>query len=196
MNTTEPRHKRKFPLGRDVKLRRCRFLRIPVLILLFPLSAPFYLMNIWALWHRGAIYQPTDDDTVKKMVELANIKTGEKAVDLGSGDGRLVIALANAGAEAYGYEINPLFFERSKRRIYESQLTGKAFVYRKSYWSEDLSNFDVITAYGTTDVARRLETKLKREAKIGTRILLNTYGFPTWPPSKKEGKVYLYEQKA
>ena len=57
---------------------------------------------------KGAIYDPSNNESVKKMVELAQIKPGEKSVDLGSGDGRVVIEFAKKGIQAHGYEINPL----------------------------------------------------------------------------------------
>jgi Xaa-Pro aminopeptidase len=56
---------------------------------------------------RGAPFVLTGSRTVKTMTALANIQPGEKAADLGSGDGRILIAIARAGAEAHGYEINP-----------------------------------------------------------------------------------------
>ncbi|TSA46497.1 SAM-dependent methyltransferase, partial [bacterium] len=57
---------------------------------------------------QGALFVPTHRDKVKKIIELAHVQPGEKAVDLGSGDGRILIALAQAGADAHGFEINPL----------------------------------------------------------------------------------------
>ena len=56
----------------------------------------------------GLGYAPSTTAIIDRMIKLLNIKPGEKAVDIGSGDGRVVIALAKAGAEAHGYEINPL----------------------------------------------------------------------------------------
>ena len=55
----------------------------------------------------GAIFARSKDEIVEKMILLADVKPGQKAIDFGSGDGRLVIAMARAGAEAHGYEINP-----------------------------------------------------------------------------------------
>lgn len=56
----------------------------------------------------GAPFLPTDRTKVRAIVSLARVKPGERAVDLGPGDGRLVVALARAGACTTGYEINPL----------------------------------------------------------------------------------------
>lgn len=55
----------------------------------------------------GAIYYPSSNKQIATIIKFANIQKGEKAVDIGSGDGRVVFALAQASAEAHGYEINP-----------------------------------------------------------------------------------------
>src|SRR3990167_6554218 len=65
----------------------------------------------------GAIYVPTGRTKIKKIIELANIKPGDRAVDLGSGDGRLVIALAKSGGESHGYEINPWLVRLARKNI-------------------------------------------------------------------------------
>ncbi|MBU4142330.1 hypothetical protein KKE99_05680, partial [Patescibacteria group bacterium] len=67
----------------------------------------FTFLFVYALFF-GAPYVPIPKNGLDKMVEFANIKFGQKAVDLGSGDGRIMIAMAKAGAIVHGYEINPL----------------------------------------------------------------------------------------
>lgn len=142
----------------------------------------------------GAPYVPSNQEDVKKIVLLANIKKGEKAVDLGSGDGRLVIALARAGAEAHGYEINPFLVWLARRNIRKAGLEEKAFIHWKSFWSENLNNFDIVTVYGIGNIMKRLEVKLRKELKKDSRVVSSSFIFPTWPASKKEGKFCLYEQ--
>lgn len=139
----------------------------------------------------GAIYVPSRKDRIDKIIELAEIKPGEKAVDLGSGDGRLVIALAKAGAEAYGYEIDPTLVRSSKKNIQEAGL--KAFIEWGSFWQADLSQFDVVVIYGMSHVMKRLEKKLGKELRKGTRVICNSFEFPNWSCKKKENNVYLYQ---
>jgi len=172
-----------------------KFLRYSFIILFFPVTFPIILFNVFAYLFKGAVFVPTMRGTVKRIVDLAEVKPGMKAADIGAGDGRLVIALAEAGAEAHGYEINPLLFWLSKRNIGKAGLTGRAFIHRKSFWDEDLSKFDIVTVYGVPKIMERLEEKLKRELGTGARIISNIYTFPTWSPTKKEDSVYLYEQK-
>jgi methylase of polypeptide subunit release factors len=172
-----------------------RFLRYSFILLFFPVTFPIVLFNIFAYLFKGAVFVPTKRGTVKRIVDMAGVKPGMKAADLGSGDGRLVIALAEAGVEAHGYEINPFLVWLSKQNIARAGLRGKAFVHRKSYWDEDLSKFDIVTVYGVPKIMERLEEKLARELRKDTRIISNMYTFPTWSPSKMDDRVYLYERR-
>lgn len=143
----------------------------------------------------GAYFAPTLKKEIERMVSLSGVKPGDKAVDLGSGDGRLVIALAKAGAEAHGYEINPLLVLIAKINIKMAGLSGKAFSHWKNFWELDLSEFNVVTVFGITYMMKKLETKLKKELKPGSKIVSNYFIFPDWQHSKKESNAYLYEKK-
>jgi len=152
------------------------------------------IFAIFPVLFKGAIYLPTSKRTVKKMVELANIKPGEIAVDLGSGDGRLVIALAKAGAEAHGYEINPLLVFLARRNIRKARFKGKAFIHFKNFWKEDFSQFDIVTIFGIGYAMESLEQKLKKELKIGARVVSNTFPFPNWQYIKRGDTAFLYQK--
>jgi len=140
-------------------------------------------------------FVPTSDDRLKKMIELAQVKPGEKAVDLGCGDGRVIIALAKAGAEAYGYEIDKNRAEIAIKKVLEEGLSKNVHVFCQNFWDVDLRPFDIVAIYGITSIMNRLEIKLKKELKPGSRVVSNYFPFPTWEPEKKEGSVYLYRYK-
>ncbi len=161
------------------------------------LSTLFFLFTIYirdlvSLSFGGAIYVPSKKGKIDKMIELAQIKPGEKAVDLGSGDGRLIIALAQAGAEAYGYEVDPVLILKSKRNVRDAGLENRVFIKWGSFWQADLSQFDVVAIFGMAHVMGRLEKKLGRELKKDARVVCNTFELPTWAPKKKDSNVYLY----
>ena len=143
---------------------------------------------------RGAPFLPTDQADTQKMVELANLKPGDKLADLGSGDGRILIAAAKLGAEAHGYEINPLLVLWSKWKIKKGGLSDKAFVHWKNYWLEDFSNFDVVTIFGITGIMEKLGEKLSRELKPGSRVICHIFPIPKWE-GEKIGSLYLYVKK-
>ncbi len=144
---------------------------------------------------RGAPYVPSQEKTVQKMVSFANIKPGERAIDLGSGDGRIIIALAKAGAEAHGYEINPALVWLARKKIKKEGLEKNAFIHLKDFWSVDFSDFDVVTVFGITHIMGFLKRKCKKELGTNGRVISNSFTFSKWPYSKKEGEVYLYERK-
>ncbi len=141
---------------------------------------------------RGAVYFPSARSHVLRMAELAEVSAGDRAVDLGSGDGRVVIALARRGAEAHGYEINPVLILLSRRNIRRAGLTGRAFVHWGSFWRADLSGFRAVTVFQGSSVMRRLERKVRRELPEGARVVSDYWRFPTLAPESVSGTLHIY----
>ncbi|MGI5828247.1 MAG: SAM-dependent methyltransferase [Patescibacteria group bacterium] len=137
-------------------------------------------------------YVPSSWNRLETMIELCAVKPGQKTADLGSGDGRVVIALAQRGAEAHGFEIEPERVELAKKNIRKAGLEGKAFIHQANFWDVNLSQFDIITVYGITGIMDRLETKLKKELRNGSKVISNYFTFPTWRHKILKDDVYLY----
>jgi|TARA_Y100000310_G_scaffold107162_2_gene105615 protein-L-isoaspartate O-methyltransferase len=129
------------------------------------------------------------------MVEFSKIKKTEKVADLGSGNGKIVVEFAKLPAvkEVHGFEINPFLVWFSRRKIKKLGLQDKAFIHLKNFWNEDLSEYGVISIFQVVFIMKKLERKLKRELKKGSRIVSNTWKFPNLKIKKHEGKAYLYE---
>lgn len=144
---------------------------------------------------KGAPYVPTDDETIQNIIALSEIKTGEKVVDLGSGDGKMIIQFAKKGAIATGYEISPVLVWITKYKIWKNKLRGKALVYKKDFWKEDLSQFDVVILFGIPYIMDELEQKLSNELSSHARIVSNKFEFPSWKAKKKMGRATLYTLK-
>jgi len=142
----------------------------------------------------GVPFVPTSRKRVETMLRLAGDVRGKRVVDLGSGDGRLVIAFASEGAEAHGYELNPVLVWFAHIRIVLQGLQGRAYVHWGDFWRPDMSDFDIVVVYGFRSTMRELEKKLKRELSENALILSNGFTFPTWSPVKEEGGIYLYRQ--
>lgn len=128
------------------------------------------------------------------MITLAKIKPGEKAADLGSGDGRIVIALAKAGAIVHGYELDKTLIAKSQQLITEQNLQEQAKILNLDFWQEDLSQYDIICVYPMPDIMKYLEKKLQTELRAGSRVLLNFYPFPNWKEMAKKDNIYLYKK--
>lgn len=138
----------------------------------------------------------TSSDTVKSVVETADFPPEQRdrieAVDLGSGDGRVVLELAKKGFQVTGYEIKADLVQRSRQRIKNENLTTKAVIYHESYWDADLSPFDLVYLYGMGSILGRLEKKLEQELRPGTKVISNIFRFPTWKYKKSKDNLFLY----
>jgi cyclopropane fatty-acyl-phospholipid synthase-like methyltransferase len=161
------------------------------LALIFILLLAAYYTGIF----KGAPFVPTKVATVDQMIALAEIKPGERLADLGSGDGRILIAAAKAGAIAHGYEINPLLILWSLYKIKKAGVGDRAFVHWKSFWRANLSQFEAITVFGITGIMGKLEDKLKKELRPGSRVVTNIFKFPTWEGEKHDGVTVYRSQK-
>ena len=136
-------------------------------------------------------YFQTSRYRVETMVELAEVKPSDKGADLGSGDGRIVIAFAKAGITMHGYEIDEELKKLAENNIQTENLTN-AFIHSKDFWQEDLSSYDIICCYPMPTIMGRLENKLKQELKPGSRILLNYFPFKYWKEKKVKDNIFLY----
>jgi len=141
---------------------------------------------------RGAVFFPSLRSHALRMAELAEVSAGDRAADLGSGDGRVVIALARRGAEAHGFEINPALVLLSRWNIRRSGCAARAHVHWQSFWSIDLSGFDAVTLFQGGFIMKRLEKKVLGELAAGARVVSDYWGFPTIQPVHVSGTIHVY----
>jgi len=163
------------------------FIHVTVLLLIIGVLLSYVITG-----YLGAPYVPTASDRVIDMVRLADVRPGELAVDLGSGDGRIVIALAKAGAEVHGYEINPVLVLWARFRIYREGVGDRAQIYWRSFWGADLSEYQLISIYGNHQMMKRLEEKLYHELAPNARLVSCEFPFPRWRPLRIANEIYLY----
>ena len=140
----------------------------------------------------GAPPLPTKHDTLGAMLRLADLKADDFAVDLGAGDGRIVIAAAEKGVRAVGYEINPILVLAAKVLIRRKGLQSLASVELANMWKMDLSPYSAVFVFGSPGIMAALEKKLDRELKPGTRIVSNAFEFPHWKAVSKNEGAFLY----
>jgi len=163
------------------------------MVVLAAVAAALYLLfYVFYPLGRGAIYEPSSPEKTRLMAEIARVTPRERSVDLGSGDGRVVIALAREGAEAHGYEVNPILVLRARRSIRRAGLEGSAFIHWGSFWRADLSRYDLITVFQVGFIMGRLEAKVKRELRAGARIVSHHWRFPALAPEVARNDIYLY----
>ncbi|MDO8582103.1 MAG: 50S ribosomal protein L11 methyltransferase [bacterium] len=142
----------------------------------------------------GAPFLPTGKKYVEEMVDLAALQPNERFVDLGSGDGRLVIAAAQRGANAVGYEINPFLVAIARFRIWYSGVGDRATIRWQSFWSADFRAADVISIFGITGIMPRLEKKLSVELRPGARVVSYIFSLPNWKPLVHQHGIRVYRR--
>lgn len=137
-------------------------------------------------------FVPTTPDRLATMIELANVTPGQRTADLGSGDGRIVLAFAKLGAQAHGYELSRERALLAQQNIEKEGFSHQATIHEQSFWDVPFTNFDIITIYGITSIMERLERKVIEEVSPGVKILSNAFQFPHWQPLVTKNNVFLY----
>lgn len=144
---------------------------------------------------------PTPALVVERMLEAGSVKPSDVVYDLGSGDGRIVIAAAQKfGAKAVGVEMMPDLCRQSQQRIKELGLADRASIMEGSVFHVDVSPATVVTMFFMTDSNERLRPNLEKMLKPGTRVVSNQFPIKGWKPVSvshvKAGidyTIYLYE---
>lgn len=161
--------------------------------ILLAVAVAFYLIfYVFFPLGRGAIYDPSTLEKTEVIADFCDVEPGERAADLGSGDARVLIALAKRGAEAHGYEVNPILVVRSRANIRRAGVSARAFVHWRSFWRADLSLYSLVTTYQVGFIMGRLESKVMREMAEGTRVVSHHWRFPNLVPERIERDIYLY----
>lgn len=142
----------------------------------------------------GAPFLPTGKKYVEKMLDCVALKSGETFVDLGAGDGRMVIAAARRGARAIGYEINPFLVAFGRLRIRLAGVGDRAEMRLQSLWSADLRTTDVVALFAITNMMPRLEKKFLDELRPGSRVVSYIFSLPNWKPLLHTDGIRVYER--
>jgi hypothetical protein len=132
---------------------------------------------------KDVVWVPTPDALVNKMLDMANTTARDYVIDLGSGDGRTVIAAAKRGARAFGIEYNPDMVELSKRNAAKAGVSDRATFVKADLFESDFSKATVITMFLLPTINMQLRPKLL-ELKPGTRIVSNTFTMEDWQPDE------------
>jgi protein-L-isoaspartate O-methyltransferase len=147
-------------------------------------------------------FVPTPYTVVEKMLELAGVGPNDTVYDLGSGDGRIVIAAAQAfGARAVGVEIRSELWKQSSEEIVRLGLEKRARIIHDDMFQVDVGAATVVTLYQLTAVNDRLRPLLEKRLRPGARVVSVDFEIPDWAPTKtvrvkaengNEYKLFLY----
>lgn len=151
----------------------------------------FMLYMLYAIVS-GAPFVPSKQVMVEEMLKVAYVQKNECVIDLGSGDGRIVCAAAPLCLMSAGVEISPVLYLISKWKVWRKGLTNVVLM-RDSLWNIDLSRYDVVFIYFIPHWMNKLEKKIKKEMKSGSRIISHAFAFTNWQEEKKCGTIRVYK---
>jgi SAM-dependent methyltransferase len=134
---------------------------------------------------KDAVWVPTSDAMVEKMLDLARVTAKDVVMDLGSGDGRMIIAAARRGARAIGVEFNPDLVKLSAAAAAKAGVSDKASFVQGDMFAADISKATVLSLFLLPEHFAKLTPKFLA-LPPGSRIVVNTFGIPDWEPDVVE----------
>lgn len=165
---------------------------------------PVYLSVFWFLALTGFLpgiqpalnaqkldvaYVPTPDFVVKKMLDMAGVGPGDYVIDLGCGDGRIVIAAAKRGATGRGVDLDPQRIKEARLNAEKAGVAEKVDFVKENIFDTDFSRASVVAIYLFPDINIRLRPSLLEKLEPGSRIVSHDFGMDEWQPDQKFGRM-------
>jgi SAM-dependent methyltransferase len=144
-----------------------------------------------------APYVVTDNDVVDAMLAMAQVRPDEKVVDLGSGDGRILIAAARShGARGLGVDIDPARVREATANAAAAGVGHRVTFRREDLFQTPLGDADVLTLYLSAEINLRLRDRILAEMRPGTRVVSHEFDMGEWRADQRQqvgaSNVYLW----
>jgi cyclopropane fatty-acyl-phospholipid synthase-like methyltransferase len=164
------------------------YLTLPLLLLLVQTPTP------------DIHYVPTSNGVAEAMLKLAGVSAADTVYDLGSGDGRIVIAAAKKfGARGVGVELDADLVKTARKNAEAAGVGDRVTFLQQDLFKTDLSDATVVTLYLSNSVNMRLHPILQRQLKPGSRVVSHRFAMADWQPDAErrvEGTtIYLWTIK-
>ena len=143
-------------------------------------------------------YVATPQDVVDSMLDLAKVGPGDYVIDLGSGDGRLVVTAAKRGAEGFGVDLDPKRIAESIENARKAGVSDRAQFFQRDLFETDFARATVLTMYLLPDINLALRPKVLG-LKPGTRVVSHDFDMGDWVPDERlrmRSAVTHYESNA
>jgi len=142
-------------------------------------------------------YVPTPQGVVRGMLQLAKVNKNDLVIDLGCGDGRIVVMAASEfGAKAIGYDLDPQRIEEASANAATAKVADRAKFIKEDLFKAEIKDATVVTLYLLPSVNEKLKPRLLGELKPGTRIVSHSFRMGDWTPDETkevDGRtVYLW----
>ena len=160
--------------------RRFRFAALLIL--------PFLLATPASAQERFSPFVPSDQANVDRMLQLANIRDGDVIIDLGSGDGRIVLSAArlNPTVRGIGVDLDEKLVEKANAVAKAEGLADRVQFLHQNAFDADLSKVTVIAMWLWPEVQHMLRPKIFHEARPGTRVITNLFEIGNWAPDQMD----------
>ncbi|XP_060134147.1 ATP synthase subunit C lysine N-methyltransferase isoform X2 [Zootoca vivipara] len=163
------------------------------LVALYAVATPFIAP---ALRKHCLPYVPATSKQVENVLRMLKGRNGP-LVDIGSGDGRIVIAAAKVGFKAVGYELNPWLVWYSRYCAWREGVHQNAKFYISDLWKVSFSQYTNVVIFGVPQMMLQLEKKLGEELAFDARVIACRFPFPHWRPNQSLGEgidtVWAYD---
>jgi SAM-dependent methyltransferase len=143
-------------------------------------------------------YEPSSEEVVRAMLEIAQVGKDDLVYDLGCGDGRIVIAAAQkAGARGVGVDLDPERIKESLGNARKARVTDRVQFFQQDLFQTDIGKATVVMLYLWPEVNLKLRPKLLRELKPGTRVVSHSHDMGSWVHDQTAGtpdghRVYFW----
>lgn len=131
-------------------------------------------------------YVPTPNEVVERMLDLAKVQSDDYVVDLGSGDGRIVIAAAKRGASGHGIDLDPERIAEARKNAQKEKVDDKVLFKEQDIFETDFREASVITMYLLPSINEKLRSTLLDELQPGTRLVSHSFDMGDWEPDQEE----------
>lgn len=139
----------------------------------------------------GAPYLPTLTPQVEAALQLANVKPGETMIELGCGDGKVLIAAAQTGVHAIGYELNPILALTAWLRT--RRFKGSVKVVWGNFWQIDWPEAAAIFTFLHPRFMKKLDTKIVQSSLKDVKLVSFAFTVPGREPVEEKNGVFLYQ---
>ncbi len=133
---------------------------------------------------KDAPYVPTPDRVVDEMLDMAHVGSGDYVIDLGCGDGRIVIAAAKRGATALGVDIDGKLIRKARKKARRAGVSDNVMFLKQDLFKTDISGASVITMYLLPPMIQKLRTEFTEQLDPGTRIVSHDFDMGDWEPDR------------
>ena len=127
-------------------------------------------------------YVESPPDIIKLMLDMADVTWGDYVIDLGTGDGRIVIAAVKRGATGHGVDLDPERVEEARRNAREAGVADRVAFIEQDLFESDLSRATVVTLFLNEEVNLRARPLLLEQLAPGTRVVSHNFGMGDWKP--------------